>query len=184
MSRIVTLTGCLFAFLMAACGGNQDISGGGVDTGRGGSAADGGFHVFTDAAVSDADASGDAGNDADAAEAGNDAAVGSDASDFCQPPAHPSLMTDAGEPCSIDVSWLSASQRTGPIDLRLLGCASGDVVVVAFLESTADCGAKGGVAFDDHDPPTRIVFCPVTCALASECFGGIELLFGCSGVPK
>jgi hypothetical protein len=61
---------------------------------------------------------------------------------------------------------------------------SGGDVVVAFLESTSNCGTTSGMAFDDHDPPMRIVFCPVTCALASECSGGIEMLFGCTGDPK
>lgn len=154
--------------VLPACGATDDVSGG-KEPGS------------TDAAVTEASL------DAPLDEASDTIATPFDATTddpYCEPPAHPLPIVEAGG-CAFDVTSLfvaDAGHRLDHVDVRLLGCAGGDRSL-PLVSSTAACGTGLGAVFDDMSAPTRLELCPGACALAGECAGGLEIVFGCSGIP-
>jgi hypothetical protein len=61
----------------------------------------------------------------------------------------------------------------------------GDPVLIGQVQGPAACTPdKGGWYYDNPDAPTRLTFCPSTCAALQAAAGAkVDILIGCSTIP-
>jgi hypothetical protein len=94
-------------------------------------------------------------------------------------------IRDATVACEYQVPEAAGGQEVDPAHVNVVyQPGGGSDVTLGYVADRTQCTEAGGWYYDDALDPTKITFCPATCATVQGDPGArIELVFGCATVP-
>jgi hypothetical protein len=95
------------------------------------------------------------------------------------------VQTEAPLACEWDIPEPPEGQMFDPMKVNVEFTVNGMTTEIGYVESAAECqNVTDGWYYDDPLMPTKILFCPQTCAKVQNAMGAtVDIKFGCATKP-